>query len=325
MAYQIKPYADENFCEWNAFLATAKNGTFLFHRNFIGYHGNRFEEASLLFYDGDLLVAIFPANRQGDTVFSHQGLSYGGLVVQPNIRLQDYLDIFSTLLAYWATRGVEKVRIKNLPPIYVNAPTAELEYICFLTDAKIVRTDMLLVVDNRTDLPLTTNRKRSIAKGFKEDFYVEENNDFASFWQQVLVPNLKAKHGITPVHSLEEIELLHRKFPREIRQFNLYTPQGELVAGVTVFETDTVAHLQYISGLPAWNERGAIDWLHHYLMEVPFKEKAFFDFGSCNEQEGRKLNKGLLYWKEGFGARAVAQHFYEIETKCFNKLQDLWI
>ena len=56
-----------------------------------------------------------------------------------------------------------------------------------------------------------------------------------------------------------------------------------------------------------------------------FQDSSFFDFGTSNENEGRKVNSGLLYWKEGFGARSISQNFYEINTKDFKKLNNLMI
>ena len=43
------------------------------------------------------------------------------------------------------------------------------------------------------------------------------------------------------------IQLLKQKFPKLIRQFNVYK-NDILVAGTTIFETKYVAHSQYISG-----------------------------------------------------------------------------
>ena len=39
----------------------------------------------------------------------------------------------------------------------------------------------------------------------------------------------------------------------------------------------------------------------------------YFDFGISNEQGGRKLNRGLIDQKEGFGARAVVHDHYAID------------
>jgi hypothetical protein len=51
-----------------------------------------------------------------------------------------------------------------------------------------------------------------------------------------------------------------------------------------------------------------------------FKEYDYFDFGSSNENNGRQINAGLLFWKESFGAKTVIQNFYQVETANFELL-----
>ena len=79
--YTVRRYSSEYFELWNAFISIAKNATFLFHRDFMEYHSDRFQDFSLLVFEGEKLMSVLPANRVGDTVFSHQGLTYGGLVL----------------------------------------------------------------------------------------------------------------------------------------------------------------------------------------------------------------------------------------------------
>jgi hypothetical protein len=64
--------------------------------------------------------------------------------------------------------------------------------------------------------------------------------------------------------------------------------------------------------------------LHIYLIEKVFKDKPYFDFGMSHTNEG-KINEGLHFWKEGFGAYAVIQNFYKIETKNHTFLDNLFI
>ena len=53
----------------------------LFYRNFMEYHADRFNDASVLVYQEDRPVAVFPANlTQDGQVVSHQGLTYGGII-----------------------------------------------------------------------------------------------------------------------------------------------------------------------------------------------------------------------------------------------------
>ena len=55
--YTVKRYEPKYFEEWNAFISTAKNATFLFNRDFMEYHSDRFEDFSLLIFDQDKLVS----------------------------------------------------------------------------------------------------------------------------------------------------------------------------------------------------------------------------------------------------------------------------
>ena len=45
---------------------------------------------------------------------------------------------------------------------------------------------------------------------------------------------------------MQEITNLKKKFPENIRQFNVYY-NDEIVAGTTIFESENVVHSQYIS------------------------------------------------------------------------------
>ena len=112
--------------------------------------------------------------------------------------------------------------------------------------------------------------------------------------------------------------------PQNIRHFNVYH-NDTIVAGTTVFVTDTVAHPQYISGNTDKNELGSLDYLYDYLINTVFPGIRYFDFGISNEQQGRKLNHGLVFWKESFGARTFVQDFYEVNTANYHLLNDVII
>ena len=85
-SFKIIKYTSGHYNLWNDFVANAKNATFLFHRDFMEYHSDRFEDNSLLIFDEkEKLVAIFPANRIGNELFSHQGLTYGEIVIDASL------------------------------------------------------------------------------------------------------------------------------------------------------------------------------------------------------------------------------------------------
>ena len=78
---EIQQYIPALQPEWDCFIANSRNGTFLFFRNYMDYHSDRFIDNSLLFRYKGKLIAVLPANREGDVLWSHQGLTYGGLVL----------------------------------------------------------------------------------------------------------------------------------------------------------------------------------------------------------------------------------------------------
>lgn len=321
---EIKKYQKEYYHLWNQFIADSVNGTFLFHRDFMEYHSDRFEDFSLLVFDEkNKLVAVLPANAVGDSIYSHQGLTYGGLVFQ-DIKLIKVIQIFKSILFFLETNGFKKINLKSIPNIYHKKPAEQLQYVLFLIEAVLIRRDSLSVLDLESDFELARDRKSGVNRGVKNNLIVKETNDFKEFWETILIPNLSTKHNVIPVHTLKEIEELKKKFPLNIRQFNVYF-NNNIVAGTTIFESDKVAHSQYISANGTKNELGSLDFLHNHLLTNVFKEKKYFDFGISNESSGKKINVGLSYWKESFGASTVIQDFYEVSTLNYKLLENVLI
>jgi len=321
---EVRRYESKDKPLWNEFIASAKNATFLFNRDFMDYHKERFEDYSLLCLKKGKLVAVLPANYKEEKLYSHQGLTYGGLIIQSKMKLEDYTLIFEITLKYLSKNKIEHLILKELPAIYTSNPSGEFEYIQFLLEASIIRVDVSSTIKKSTKMSFSSSRKEGCKRAIKRGLKIIEEDEMDTFWNEILIPNLKEKHNTCPVHSLDEIKQLKQSFPKSIRQFNVYDG-NKLVAGTTVFETNKVAHSQYISGNQDRSKLGSLDFLHHYLISEVFQEKAFFDFGISTENQGKLINKGLLFWKEGFGARATTYKTYKIETKNYKKLSQVFI
>jgi hypothetical protein len=318
--YSVKIYQESDYNKWNAFIDTAKNATFLFHRDFMEYHKDRFQDYSLIVLDGEKWVAVLPANRIGNEVFSHQGLTYGGLVYNEKIKLESVIEIFKEILSFLNSNNIEKLQLKLIPSIYHQKPAEELNYALFLAEAQLIRRDAMAVVDLSKKIVVSSGRKEGVIKGKINNLEIKEVAGFEEFWNEILIPNLANKHQAKPVHNLQEITKLKTLFPKNIRQFNIYE-NGIIIGGSTIFESQNVAHCQYISGDPNKNELGGLDLLHHHLITDIFSAKCFYDFGISNENKGRKLNNGLSYWKESFGASTIVQDFYEVESANYYLLE----
>lgn len=302
----------------------AKNATFLFKRDFMEYHQDRFNDYSLLIYKKEKLISILPANKNDGVVYSHLGLTYGGLVVKKDAKFTDTWEAWKTVLKFLQDNDFQKLIVKEMPSMYTSYPSDEFSYLMYILKAKLVRTDVASSIYLPEALKIQSNRKEGVKKAERAGLTIKEEPNFEAFWNEILIPNLEKRHGASPVHSVSEISTLHSKFPKNIRQFNVYSDTN-IVAGATIFETKRVAHVQYISANENRQELGALDFLFNSIITETFMGKQYFDFGTSNENQGNNLNKGLLYWKECFGARSMTQRYYEIDTSQHTLMDTVFI
>ncbi len=288
------------------------------------YHSDRFSDYSLLVFKKGKLIALLPANLNNNSLHSHQGLTYGGFVVLKELKFLDVLNAFQRVLRYLNEQKIKTLHIKLLPSIYTSVPSEEIDYIMFLLEATLTRRDLLTTIDVKNKLKYSRGRMEGYRRGVKNDLQVREVQDFTGFWGGLLIPNLEKKFGTKPVHNVQEITLLKKNFPKNIKQFNVYR-DDVLVAGTTVFITKKVVHVQYIASSEGKNSLGSLDFLFHHVIENECGEKQFFDFGISNENQGKKVNEGLQFWKEGFGGRGIVQDFYEIKTEDYKKLNTVFV
>ena len=284
------------------------------------YHSDRFSDFSLMAYKNDKLLAVLPANRVEDTVYSHQGLTYGSFVLQDSAKLFDAFEAFKAMLEFLYTEEVKTLDIRVIPTFYNRMPADELEYFLFKAGAKLRKRDVLMVIDYAHKLRFQKNRREGINKAKRNGLVVRVDDDFDTFWNTILIPNLQQKHGVKPVHSLDEIKLLASRFPDNIKQVNVYTGEGVLVAGTTVFLTDTTIHPQYVSGNPDKNFYGSLDLAYDFIINHFREDKRYFDFNISSEEDGAVLNEGLVFWKETCGARSWVADNYLVDTASYREL-----
>ncbi len=295
----------------------------MFYRDYVDYHAHRFQDHSLMVRLDGRLVGVLPANRLDEaTVASHHGLTYGGFVLRRDATLSGAIEIVHAALAFLDATGVRTLVYKRLPRFYNTLPDDEIDYALFLLGATLTRRDCSLALCSWERLPVRSDKKNKINKGSRAGLSIVEESCFEPFWTKVLEPRLAQRFAVKPVHSLEEIERLAALLPKHIKQFSAYDGSA-IVAGVTIYETPTVAHMQYSAVTVEGEVCGALDFLVQWLIAERYKDKRYFDFGICNEREGRSLNRGLLQSKEGFGARTIAHDFYAIDTGNHPKLADV--
>ena len=288
------------------------------------YHSEKFKDHSLLIYKNSKLVALFPLNLKDGKVYSHQGLTYGGIIVKYDIKFIKYLELFMEILKYLHSSSIDKLFIKQIPVIYNSNFNGELDYLSYISGGVIYRRDIISVIDMQNDFKISKDRIQGYKRGLKNNLEIREVDNFDDFWNSLLIPTLSKKYSVKPVHNLDEIKQLKGSFKKNIKQFNVYH-KDKIVAGTTIFQTKNVVHVQYIGSTTEKNFLGSLDFLFYKLIKEIYVDHRYFDFGNSHENEGMKINQGLNYWKEGFGARSVTQDFYEIETSNFKKFKNTLI
>ena len=309
-AIAIKRYEPERKKEWDEIVRDSKNGTFLFYRDYMEYHADRFRDNSYMIYLKGKLYCLLPATRKDDILNSHAGLTYGGLVMSRECTAEGILEVFSELIDELKREGVKKFIYKPVPYIYSSLPSQEDLYALFRFNAHINYRNISTVIDKESPIKISRLRRRSLEKAEINNLEVRETFDAGEIWP-VIEENLRETYGARPVHDVNEMKRLAALFPDNIKLYKVVKDSEILCAGV-FYITKNVVHAQYIHANKKGKELGAVDAVVDYIVKSSSFPMRYFDFGTSNEDGGRILNEALIHTKEGFGGRGVCYDCYEI-------------
>lgn len=313
---RVERYSNQKAEEWNDFVKASKNGTFLFLRAYMDYHSDRFADHSLMFYsEKGRLLAVMPANENGSALCSHQGLTYGGLVMSPGIHAAEVEKVFSATMDYLRERGFTEWIYKQMPYIYSSVPAQEDEYWLWRNGAEILACNLSSTVDYSVWETKSAEycRRNALNRLRQQDIRLNMNARMSDYWD-VLETCLKEKYNAAPVHTLQEMMRLQQLLPENIACCTAESADGEILAGVVLYLKKDVVHVQYSATTATGRQLGAQDFLYLALIKHFADEgnKRFFDLGTSNEEGGKVLNATLNRYKEGFGARGVTYKQWRI-------------
>lgn len=294
---------------WDGVVKNSKNGTFLFFRAYMDYHAARFDERSIIIVLEGKAVAVFPCNRIGDIIQSHGGLTYGGLIYGHDLHALQVLEILSKISEYYKHEGASEIHLKPVPHIFHKYPAEEDLYALHRLGARLHRRSISSAIRMDCRIKFSDSRKCTIKKSVKKNIKIQESSFIDEFHD--LLSQAVAKHGARPVHSAAELKLLTGVLPEYIRLFGAFSEELKLLAGAVIYDFGIVAHTQYMASSDDGRKVGALDFLLAQLIENTFSNCQYFSFGISTEQEGLYLNEGLIFQKEGFGARGVVQDVYQ--------------
>lgn len=300
----IQPYTPALKNEWDNFVSSAANATFLHLRDYMDYHADRFNDCSVMIRNGKgKLVALLPACFNDKTVYSHKGLTYGGLIVpRRHFPIPDTVEVFNLLANHFRAMGMKKLIYKPVPYIFTDYPSDADIFALHRMGATIKQCRLSSAVP--LDRPILFNEtSRQLAA--KNNLIYNVSSSPAEFWN-LLTDVLSSRHDAKPVHSLAEMDLLMNRFPDNIKLVEARNEQGALFCGSVLFITNKTVHFQYIAVGEEGRETGAFQWLVKQIIDNECSGKRFLDFGTSNSPETNCLDVGLINQKYGLGGRPVA-------------------
>ena len=311
----VVPFTADHTDAWDRLVETAPMATFLHTRRFLSYHGDRFQDASVVLFDGqETARGVLPAALDPENpvrVISHPGATYGGLVHDGRLNGQRAHEAMAAICANYARQGIRALIYKPVPYIYHRSPSADDVWAIAELGAQRMAGDLSCAIDLSGRRNPSQRRLRSLDRAQRNEVAVSDDpRSTPGFWA-VLESALERRHSARPVHTLDEIEELQSRFPDEIRPV-VAVHRGNVVAGTVLFMTARVWHTQYLAASEEGMAVSALDVvIEHCIEKAVAAGRRYFDFGISVGAERRRLNAGLYRFKAEFGGGGVVYEQYE--------------
>lgn len=314
---KVKEYQTSDKEKWDAFVMEHSiNGTFLQTKNFLDYHGDRFQDASIILYKGDnTIVAVIPActmSEGGRKIFSaHSGSTFGGIVIAENFYNIAHVEaIMDTLEDYVRRQQYCEVRLKCTSEIFSKQNNNLLYY--FLFQRGYTSYDELSCYIDfacyQEDIAanFTASRRRDYKYAVKNNLTFRKlaSREEIGCFYQILCDNLK-KFDAKPVHSFEEMmELKEERLKETVEFYGVYNKEQMIAASMIFLFGRQVFHTQYLAADQECLKLFPMNYLDAELIRTA-RESGFryFSFGTSTQEHGTILNKHLAEFKEGFGTQ----------------------
>jgi len=309
---RVVRYGDDMKEDWDSCVAQAKNGSFLFMRDYMDYHRERFDDHSLLFVRKNRTIACLPAHRVDDVLNSHRGLTFGGLVMCEGIRLSEVRAIFGALLAHMKSNDLRTLYYRYMPHPYHRLPAEEDIFVLSGLGARVTEPKATCVVPAGTPALYSPQIRRTIKRFSHADLTLRRSFEFAGFMALCEV-HLWDRRGARPVHSGEELTRLAARFPDNIE---LYVVErgSDIEGGTVIYRNGACARSQYVAQSQFGKKARIIPAIYDHILGNVLPSGTMFDFGHSADPATGLLDETLHSYKEGFGARTIQLSSYELSV-----------
>lgn len=313
-----------NFCDpcWDNFVDKSNNGTLFHTLRFLNYHKkNKFNFLNLAFYKNSKMIGVLPGGLINNLFVSPIGASYGSFVVG-DISFQEYEEIIDTFLIFTKKKNINKIHLTPPPIIYLKNFNQVEQFILEYKGFKVKKHAISNVIDLKNfksieDIlkHLPKNRRNNIHISQKNNIAMQMNNDYNSFYKMLL--ENKKKFDTYPTHSLEELKMLSKLFPKRIKLFMAYSAR-QPISGVLAFITNNKSLLIfYICQYYKYqNLKGVSRLLYEIIVWSKKNRYRFIDLGiSMDTLSGNLMepSRSLIFFKESVNSKGFLRTSYVYE------------
>lgn len=319
-AITVHPYTPSDRAEWDAFVEGSQNGTMFHLQRFLDYHPEgKWNWHHLMFRREGRLVGVLPAGigRNG-ALWSPTGASYGSIVVE-DTGFERSLDIVDAFRTYGREAGLADAYLIPPPLVYSQQYGQHVEYAMLYRKADFELHYISHAIDLRHGAnflrAFDATARKSINRILREGrLEIRESDDYATF-HTILLEN-KARHGVLPTHTLDDLLTLHRLMPDKLR-LNMVYLDGEAIAGSLLFLANSRVVLCFYNMLRYEFEHLRPVYLIMYetcrwAVEQGY---AWVDIGVSQDtkaEDPMTPSLGLIAFKERFDARGILRSTYHL-------------
>jgi len=317
---QVIPYSEQYREQWDEFVLSSNNGTMFHLQKFFDYHTpGKFTFNHLMVIEKGNITALLPGAIVENNIFeSPIGASYGSLVLG-DYSFRKTMDIVEVVLHYGKANGLSGFTLTAAPMIYDKFQTQSLEFALLWLGFKyeLHYISSAIHLDKNRDIieRFRPTIRRNIRKSLNNpDIRVEVNEHYEEFYP-ILIEN-KARHDVTPTHTLEDLLKLKTLLPDALKLFMVYYKDKPIGGSVMFYPNKQVALCFYNMLLYDFAEYKPIQRVMYELVKDATESGfQYVDIGVSQDTKADNPmtpSMGLIDYKEKFDAKTIMRNTLSI-------------
>lgn len=309
--------------DFDEFIFDKNQQTIFSSKLFLSYHYEKFNTKVIIFTEKNNVVAFLPLSENFNSIISHPGSTYGGVVQLKKISEKALEVLISQFLDFLKKKKIKTYEFRLPPKIFTLDSFDQI-------NQSILKKCSLYFPEEESYVSLKTKNFETLntsnfAKGHKseiklfmnnnENYFIKTLNDTQEINQfyKILEKNLN-KFNKKPTHKVDELLYLIEKLPENVLIKSLIKDEKILASVVNFILNDSTVHTFYSSfNYDAIGNKGALKYLYWELLKeysrIGFE---YFNFG-IDQHYGEEENKSLRYFKNGFGSEQVERVKYVLQ------------